>query len=206
MRLDDRTIHNWTTTMERLDGFQVTLLPYPRYFPNRSSFDFFSFGRSKDAMRGQLFQEPETHWVLKSDYPAIWIPARLSQCSENGSRVLVHGSTGFWPHVRVLDRLDRDESIHFGDIRVLTITFSWRKKLSIRWSQNRYLGNLIEKRTRILIQKVLCVPENPCRNQWLSKGGRYNARHAIEFSHEVNRIPCVRGSFVIHSMKEKNPD
>jgi hypothetical protein len=51
--LGDRKGLNSTTTMERLDEFQVTLLPHPSYSFGISSCEFFSFGRSKDAMRGQ---------------------------------------------------------------------------------------------------------------------------------------------------------
>jgi hypothetical protein len=49
----DRKGHNSTRSMERLDEFQDTLLPYPPYSLDISSSDFFSFGRGKDAMRGQ---------------------------------------------------------------------------------------------------------------------------------------------------------
>jgi hypothetical protein len=53
IHLGDRKIHNSTTTRERLDEFQVTLLPHPSYSFDISSFDFCSFSRSKDAMEGQ---------------------------------------------------------------------------------------------------------------------------------------------------------
>jgi hypothetical protein len=49
----DRRGHNSTTTMEKLDEFQVTLLPHPPYSLDISSCDFSSFGRNMDAMRGQ---------------------------------------------------------------------------------------------------------------------------------------------------------
>jgi hypothetical protein len=49
----DRKGHNSTRTMERLDEFQVTVLPHPLYSLDISSSDFFSVSRGKDAMRGQ---------------------------------------------------------------------------------------------------------------------------------------------------------
>jgi hypothetical protein len=53
IHLGDRKGHNSTRTMERLDAFQVTLLPHPRYSLAISFCDFSSFSRGKDAMRGQ---------------------------------------------------------------------------------------------------------------------------------------------------------
>jgi hypothetical protein len=53
IHLGDRKGHDSTGTMERLDEFQVTLLPHPPYSLDISSCDFFSFSRGKDAMRGQ---------------------------------------------------------------------------------------------------------------------------------------------------------
>jgi hypothetical protein len=53
IHLGDWKGDNSITTMERLDEFQVTLLSHPPYSLNTSSCDFFSFGRSKEAMRGQ---------------------------------------------------------------------------------------------------------------------------------------------------------
>jgi hypothetical protein len=55
----DRKGHNSIRAMESLDEFQVTLLPDPPYSLEISSSDFSSFGRRKDAMRGQEFQAPE---------------------------------------------------------------------------------------------------------------------------------------------------
>jgi hypothetical protein len=49
----DRKGHNSTRTLERLDEFQDTLLPYPPYSLDISSSDFSSLGRGKDATRGQ---------------------------------------------------------------------------------------------------------------------------------------------------------
>jgi hypothetical protein len=49
----DRKGHNSTRTMERLDEFQDTLLPYLPYALDISSSELSSFGWSKDAMRGQ---------------------------------------------------------------------------------------------------------------------------------------------------------
>jgi hypothetical protein len=49
----DRKGRNSARTMERLDEFQDTLLPYPPYSLDISSSDFSSFGLSKDAMRDQ---------------------------------------------------------------------------------------------------------------------------------------------------------
>jgi hypothetical protein len=49
----DRKGHNSTRAMESLDEFQVTLWAYPPYSLDISSFDFSSFSRSKNAMRGQ---------------------------------------------------------------------------------------------------------------------------------------------------------
>jgi hypothetical protein len=51
--LGDRKDHNSTRTMERLDEFQVILLPHPPYSLDISSCDFFSVSRGKDAMRGR---------------------------------------------------------------------------------------------------------------------------------------------------------
>jgi hypothetical protein len=42
-----------TTTMDRLDEFQVTLLPHPPHSLDISSCDFSFCGRDKHAMRGQ---------------------------------------------------------------------------------------------------------------------------------------------------------
>jgi hypothetical protein len=53
IHLGNRKGHNSTRTMERLDEFQVTLLPHPPYSLDISSSDFSSFRRGKDAMRGQ---------------------------------------------------------------------------------------------------------------------------------------------------------
>jgi endonuclease IV len=53
IHLDDRKGHNSARTMERLDEFQVTVSAHPPYFLDISSSDFFSFSRSKDAMRGR---------------------------------------------------------------------------------------------------------------------------------------------------------
>jgi hypothetical protein len=50
--LDDRTGHNSTRIMERLDQFQVTLLLHPLCSLDISSSEFSSFSRGKDAMRG----------------------------------------------------------------------------------------------------------------------------------------------------------
>jgi hypothetical protein len=49
----DRKGQNATRTMERLDEFQDTLLPYSSYSLDISSSDVSSFGRGKDAMRSQ---------------------------------------------------------------------------------------------------------------------------------------------------------
>jgi hypothetical protein len=56
IQLDDRKGHNSGTTMERLEEFQDRLLPHPSYSLDFPSSNFSFFCRSKDAMRGQLFQ------------------------------------------------------------------------------------------------------------------------------------------------------
>jgi hypothetical protein len=53
IHLADRKGHNSTRTTERLDEFQVTLLPHPPYSLDISSSDFSSLSRGKNAMRGQ---------------------------------------------------------------------------------------------------------------------------------------------------------
>jgi hypothetical protein len=53
IQMRDRKGHNSTTIMERLEEFQVTLLPHRPYSLEISSYNFFSFGWSKDAMPSQ---------------------------------------------------------------------------------------------------------------------------------------------------------
>jgi hypothetical protein len=53
IQLGDLKGQNSTTTMERLDEFQATLLPHPPYSLDISSSDFSSFSWGKNAMGGQ---------------------------------------------------------------------------------------------------------------------------------------------------------
>jgi hypothetical protein len=53
IQLRNRKGHNSATSLERLDEFHVTLVSHPPYSLDISSCDFSSFGRSKDAIRGQ---------------------------------------------------------------------------------------------------------------------------------------------------------
>jgi hypothetical protein len=56
IRLDERKVHTSIKNMDRLDEFQVILLPRPPYSSDISSSDFSSFRWSQDAMRDQQSQ------------------------------------------------------------------------------------------------------------------------------------------------------
>jgi hypothetical protein len=92
IHLADRKGHNSTSTMEKVDEFQVTLLPHPPSSLDMSSSEFSSFSRARTQCRVNNSKRQKLFECLSWISAAIWILARVSQCIANGSRNLNNSS------------------------------------------------------------------------------------------------------------------